>query len=229
MSTWHLDEGLNTLKTEWQTAHPGAVVYSIGDLSHQAEPSDHNPEHQGSLPGQDEGEVDAADFMPSGGGVTMEILQDFRDALVSTRDKRLLYVIYRDQIISSVVSPWQMRKYNGTYHNHLHVSVNDLYDKNTSDWQWEKMMARTYTMISISTKWPELRVGDEDQAGGVQYIARVQANLNAIFHQTLETDGVYGAKTSAGIAYAMRADTKRTTSNGTRFGLAEARRILGLW
>lgn len=229
MTDWHLDEGLVTLRAEWQKAYPGAVVYTIGDLRHQAEPSEHNPEHQGSLPGQDEGEVDAADFMPSGGGVTMEILGEFRDALVATRDKRLLYVIYRDQIVSSVVSPWTVRKYNGTYHNHLHVSVNDLYDKNTSDWQWEKMMARTYTMLPVSSKWPELRVGDEDKDGGVQYIQRFQGILNAVFHQELVTDGVYGAKTAASLAYAMRADIHRTTSNGTRFGVAEVKRILGLW
>lgn len=226
---WTVDEGLQTLINEWKKAHPGATVYTIGDASHQSHTSDHNPEYAGKLPGADAFEVDAADFMPGTGGVTMEDLREFRDDLLDSRDGRLLYMIIDLQIVSSVVDPWNIRRYNGKKHVHLHVSVNDKFDSNTADWKWEDEVAREYAYEEIPGKFAMLRVGDEDVKGKVQYVTRIQGVLNAVFGFNLDCDGVYGANTALAVKHVMRDDDKRTTANGTRIGVPEVKRIFGLW
>jgi hypothetical protein len=47
------------------------------------------------------------------------------EALVVSRDRRILYLISNAQIISSVIQPWIWRKYNGTnaHRHHMHISV----------------------------------------------------------------------------------------------------------
>lgn len=47
------------------------------------------------------------------------------DALVASRDPRILYIICNGGIISSVVKPWEWRKYTGSnpHDKHIHISV----------------------------------------------------------------------------------------------------------
>lgn len=130
---WYVDEGLQRLIGQWRVMHPGAIVGTLGDAAHRNEDSEHNPEVHGPLPGQDTGEVDAGDFMP-GNGVTIVDLADLRSRLLAGRDPRILYLIWHDIIVSSVVQPWVPRHYSGAWHNHLHVSVNDRYDNNPALW-----------------------------------------------------------------------------------------------
>jgi hypothetical protein len=198
---WYVDEGLAVLIGDWKGAHPGATVYTIGDSNHSTNPdvTQHAPDRGGSKPGDTEGEIDAGDFMP-GKGVTEDNLDDLFDGLVIARDKRLLYAIRRDKIVSSVVRPWEVRDYLGKYHDHCHVSVNDNYANNKSEWHWEKAMGRTIKYVDIpNAKLPELQFGDEDAAhDGWNHVMRVQALLN-LQNKTdldrLDTDGVYGART----------------------------------
>ena len=209
---WYVDEGLATLITEWKRVHPEAVVYTIGDASHAARDSEHNPEKAGPLPGQDAGEVDAADFM-GGHGVTDRDLDELFAGLVRNRDKRLLYVIHDRVIVSSVVQPWVRRPYKGTdpHTDHVHLSVNDLFDNNRSDWHWEALVARTLTMTTITSKLPEhLQVGDDDDLWtGYNHIARAQALANWMDNSTpdVDTDGVYGPKSAAKFGKALKTST----------------------
>lgn len=124
---WYVDKGLATLIRQWKAKHPGATVGTIGDQAHQGEYSEHNPEADGS--------VDAGDFMV-GNGVTNADLQWLASTLSEHRDKRLLYVIWKQQIYSNNGgnATWMWREYDGEYHDHVHVSVNDSYESDGSEW-----------------------------------------------------------------------------------------------
>lgn len=230
MATWYVDEGLDKLADEWRAAHPGATIYFIGDDNHSKNPdiTQHAPDRGGSKPGDDKGEVDGGDFMP-GKGVTRAHLNDLFYGLHRSRDNRLLTVIYEDMIFSSVVAPWKIREYKGTYHGHVHVSVNDNYNNDRSDWKWEKLVERTLEYKEIPGKFPELQLGDEDQPGKTQHIRRIQSIANGLFGEELDIDGVYGAKTKRFVQRMMKDDPARTTANGSKFGVPEMKRLFGIW
>lgn len=221
---WHVDEGLAVLIGQWKRLQPGAVVYTIGDENHTT--GEHVPEGQGSAPGADRGEVDAADFMP-GHGVTPAELVALRHDLLVARDPRLLYLIWHDTIVSSVVQPWVTRKYSGKWHDHLHVSVNDRFDRNTSAWDLEAGVAREYAMMPIPSgvKLPELRVGDEDVPGKTGYIKRVQRLLG------VDDDGAYGPVTARALAARMATQTsyRPSSTNGAKLYMPEWRVLYALW
>lgn len=199
MATWYVDEGLDKLADEWRAAHPGATIYFIGDDNHSKNPdiTQHAPDRGGSKPGDDKGEVDGGDFMP-GKGVTQADLSDLFYGLQRSKDKRALTVIYQDKIFSSVVAPWKIRQYKGAYHGHVHVSVNDNYNNDRSDWKWEKLVAREIEYKEFTGKLPELQFGDDDAVvAGWNHVGRTQVLLNWIDSKTedITVDGVYGAKT----------------------------------
>jgi hypothetical protein len=127
MSSWYLDKGLETLRKQLVAKFPKITIYSIGDTSHQASKSDHNPDKDGS--------VDAIDVMIAGPFKAKDAEWLF-DSIVKYRDKRVSYVIYNKRIVSSTNSPWQIRKYSGNdpHTNHVHLSVTD---KNRSAAPWQ--------------------------------------------------------------------------------------------
>lgn len=210
MASWYTDEGLDTLIKEWKKVHPNATVYRIADDAHSQNPdvSQHAPDDgKSSAPGDDKGEVDGADFMP-GKGVTDKDLDDLAEGLRKSKDSRILYVIRRNRIFSRTVQPWVWRPYNGKYHGHTHVSVNDNFDKNTANWNWEEPVARTVKMLEGTVKWPELIIGDDDDIlPGYNVIGRVQvmANLLDATIPDIEVDGVYGAETARKVGRAVKA------------------------
>ncbi len=225
MANWYVDEGLDELIHEWKRANPGAVVGTIGDTNHSSDPdtTQHAPDRGGSLPGDDKGEVDAGDFMP-GNGVTATELDDLFEGLIESRDPRLFYVIHKNVIVSSVTRPWVRRTYTGAYHDHVHVSVNDKFDDNESDWKWEKLVARTVKQVTITGTIPELQYGDEDANYlGANQIVRVQILLNN-FERTLpsiDEDGVYGAKTKQKVG-------RFNGDSGDKITIPQLRNILGI-
>lgn len=217
MVAWHVDEGLAELIGEWKRAHPGAVVGTIAGGGHVATwpATDHAPEPQGSAPGQDAGEVDAADFM-QGAGVTDADLDELAEGLVRSRDPRILYVIRNRRIISSVVQPWVWRPYKGTdpHTEHLHLSVNDKFDDNTSDWHWEALVARTLKFETFSTRLAPLQLGDDDDMwSGYNHVARAQVLANWLDGSVadLDVDGVYGPNTARKFAKIHGGDGKHLT------------------
>lgn len=230
MATWHLDEGLARFEREWKAAHPGAVIYKIGDSSHSQDPdvSQHAPDDGGSQPGDDKGEVDAVDVMPGKGGVTDKDLDDLAENLRKSRDPRILIVIRRNQIFSSVVQPWVWRPYKGKYHGHTHISVNDKFDNNQADWKWENPVARTVSFIDMAGQLPVLKVGDDDEIlPGWNHVGRLQALL--IFQGVnIDIDGVYGAQTAGGLKALMSDKSQRSSNNGTMVGEPEWRTLIGL-
>ncbi len=193
MANWHIDEGLQKFIRQWKAKFPKATVYSIGDTSHSKDPdvSQHAPEKSG--------EVDAIDVMP-GNGVTEQDLEDLFFGLHDHKDKRVLYVIYQKMLFSSTSSPWKIRTYNGNRHHHVHISVNDLFDNNQSDWHWEKMTQPNFEYTEVEIKLPtKLMYGmDDNDFGGWNHIGRTQALLNFLDNKLpdLDIDGVYGANTT---------------------------------
>lgn len=226
MVSWYVDEGLQALDREWKKAHPGAVVYHVGDLSHSKDPdvSQHAPDTGGSKPGDDKGEVDASDFMP-GNGVTDKDLDDLAEQLRQSRDKRLFYVIRRDRIFSSTVQPWVWRPYGGAYHGHTHVSVNDNYDNDQSDWKWEKLVARQIPYADVTgAKLPLLQLGDDDGAqDGWNHVGRMQtlANWQDKTVPDIDPDGVYGPATAKKIKAIFGGD-------GRKLSLEQMRKLYGI-
>lgn len=239
MASWHVDEGLARLISEWKAVHPGAVVYTIADRAHSTDPdvSQHAPDDGGSQPGDDKGEVDAGDFMPGKGGVTDADLDDLAEGLRRSKDSRLLYVIREQRIFSSRpvggVAAWTWRPYKGKFHGHTHVSVDDDFDNNPSDWKWEGEVpvARELQWETFGVTMPILKAGDDDDDfPGYNRIARAQvlANLTDSSVPDIDADGLYGAETARKIAAVMKNDPKRSSSTGRVIAEPEWRRLAGL-
>lgn len=225
MPEWYVDEGLATFIAGWKKKFPKATVYTIGDSNHSTDPdkSQHAPDTGGSKPGDDKGEVDAIDVMP-GKGVTDADLQDLFDGLLASRDKRILYVIYKNKIFSSVVSPWKVRTHTGAYHGHVHLSVNDNFDNDKSPWNWERLVDREWEYTKVGdTYLPALQFGDDDQSHtGWNHVGRAQALLNYFERKDpLDFDGVYGAYT--------RDKVKRVFGgNGMTLPIGDMRKLHGI-
>lgn len=235
MAAWTVDEGLVTLRRQWWDAHPGATVYTIGDTKHSTDPdvSQHAPDRGTSgRPGDTRGEVDGADLMP-GKGVTRDHLADLFDDLRASRDRRLLYVIFEDEIFSSVVDPWKIRPYRGIFHNHLHLSVNDNYRANTAPWMIGGQPMADPDKIVIAGGYGTYRKGMEDAAyDGYDGIKRAQHLLNWLEKSTpeLDRDGVYGSKTAAKLkAFMKAAGGPASSTNGSVIGEPELRRLFGIY
>ena len=225
--SWQLDEGLGVFRRQWWGLHPGATIYTIGDGAHSQDPdvSQHAPDRGTSgRPGDSKGEVDAVDVM-AGKGVTQAHLGDLFEELVDARDPRLLYSIYQDHIVSSVVQPWKVRPYSGKWHSHVHLSVNDNYRANQAPWKIGdvKVNAPRFEFVG---KLPLLQMGMEDDAfDGYNAVARMQLLANYVDNTVpdVDVDGVFGAKSAAKLRAVMKA------GNGKTVGLAEWRKLLGIY
>lgn len=102
-----------------------------------------------------------------------------------------------------------------------------------ADWLKSVNGTEKVKMLHIEGALPELKKGMSDPVPGVQtsYIKRVQGILNWYLpgDMPLAVDGVYGSQMAAGIKQLMEDDKTRSTSDGSRVGLPEWRRLYGLW
>ncbi|WP_265440618.1 hypothetical protein [Bradyrhizobium sp. SEMIA] len=141
---WRPAKSLEVLLKQVNDMAPGRDKSSdgmLGDTSHQARKSDHNPDANGVVTALDISH-DPAHGVDAG---------DIAEALRQSQDKRIKYIISNRRIASSVVSPWQWRPYNGAnaHTHHVHVSVMDtptLYD-DTSPWQIDANLMRRAKII----------------------------------------------------------------------------------
>jgi hypothetical protein len=127
MSAWHNAPDLQVLINEIKAEHPGVTVYTIGDEAHQEEPSDHNPDADGS--------VNAADIMIGAHFTATDAKQLFA-RLKKLLDSRMAYAIYNRQIVSTTVDPGEARPYTKSdpHTNHVHVSVKHTAEADTRPW-----------------------------------------------------------------------------------------------
>src|SRR5690606_39115057 len=98
---WRLARSLETLRDEIRRVAPGTTVWTIGDASHAAGASDHNPNAAGV--------VCAIDVLGDGG----MSLAGFASAVVESNHPALKYVIYNRRIWSKARSAEGWRTYHG--------------------------------------------------------------------------------------------------------------------
>jgi hypothetical protein len=123
---WRDAKCLDVLLRQVDAAFPGRAKQNdgtIGDAAHQATHSEHNPDENGIVRARD------ITHDPAHGLDARKLAE----ALIASRDNRILYVISNAEICSSVVSPWKWRPYNGSnpHREHMHLSVVEnpaLYD-----------------------------------------------------------------------------------------------------
>ena len=128
-SLLRLREQINELAPNRSKASDG----TIGDAAHASRKSDHNPwVKDGSI-----GVVTAMDITNDiANGADAQALVD---ALVSSQDPRIKYIIWNRKIVNSRIQPWVWRNYGGTnpHTKHFHISVRPekaAYDS-TASWQ----------------------------------------------------------------------------------------------
>lgn len=117
--SWTVSPILQPLIDQVRGKHPGMVIGTIGDVAHQNEISDHNPDAWGF--------VCAADFM-IGPHFTAADAEDLFRRLRIIKDSRTRYVIYNRRIFYGPElgnAAWVNQTYTGSdpHTNHIHVSV----------------------------------------------------------------------------------------------------------
>lgn len=117
---WYIAKSLEVLRAQLNQRAPNRSTISdggIGDASHSARESDHNPTASG--------QVCARDFTndPAGGLAG----QWLADTLVASRDPRIKYIIWNRRILDTRpgFKPWTWQPYSGLndHTHHVHVSV----------------------------------------------------------------------------------------------------------
>ena len=101
----------------------------IGDTSHKARPSDHNPDAKGIVRAID---IDR-DLSGKAKPDLMPYLADQIRVCAKRGDKRISYIIFAGRIASSRMG-WRWRKYRGInpHNTHLHVSFTSKGDTDSS-------------------------------------------------------------------------------------------------
>lgn len=159
--SWRLAKSLNTLLEQVNAAYPDRDKSSdgtIGDSRHQASHSEHNPDENGVVRARD------ISHDPAHGLDARKLAE----ALISSRDRRILNVISNAEICSSVVQPWKWRPYHGLndHRHHMHLSVVDdpeFYD-DTTPWQ-------------IDAK-PAVGIADDQQSGKGSWYSQYRGLYN---------------------------------------------------
>jgi hypothetical protein len=130
MADYYLAPSLVALRNEINKRWPNRDKASdgwIGDASHQARKSDHNPDYSAG------GVVRAIDVDKDGIDV-----QQLLDATV--RDHRVAYVIWNRRIASATDdgAPWDWEPYDGTnpHDKHIHISIRHTRAAETDTSTW---------------------------------------------------------------------------------------------
>jgi hypothetical protein len=190
--SWRLARGLEKLRSQVNAKWPGRSKESdgsVGDTSHSARASDHNPDSSGV--------VHAIDIThdPKGGFDSYA----FADMLLAKQDIRLKYVISNRRIGSGPAgpSPGMWRKYSGVnpHDHHCHVSIiaGSMAD-DTRDWD---ISAAVQSDPIIQPDYvpppPTLRKGGKgNQVKSLQTLLLAKG-------MNIEVDGDFGPKTESAL------------------------------
>lgn len=207
--SWVADLGVLKLRNQVDAAAPGRKKDSdgiVGDLSHQARTSDHNPEHPPPS-GNPDNQVDALDLTHDPAhGADMGVVTE---AIRLSRDRRVRYVIFNRRIFSSYASngrkAWEWGPYDGSdpHDKHAHVSVNDEHHDETQDWKIGIDMADTpggiaaqWRLLSVLMLEPQFAKRPEITAGArlpevplIDLLKRVDGNIAAVLTALVDEPG----------------------------------------
>lgn len=215
MSDHFLAPALVTLWAEADKAFPKrdkATDGWLGDTSHQARVSDHNPCRYCS--GRSKNIVRALDIDITPDGDPNEDLR-LRLLKAAIGDPRVWYVISNGVIYSRTYG-WQPRVYTGNPHTgHVHVSLNGAngVSGDPGNFDTTKWGLATKTKPPVKDKpLPKVSLAGVQAAARrprrevhPRWVRRVQRALNAHGRVRVAVDGVYGPRTRAAVAAYQRA------------------------
>lgn len=199
MSTFFLAPALVELRSEVDAKYPNRDHASdgwIGDPSHAARVSDHNP--CWTCPGRLNGIVRAIDIdISPDGRADADIRSDVLKTTIG--DHRVWYVISNGKIYSRTFG-WAARAYTGTngHFEHVHVSLaHAVAEFDTSRW-FDKNKPLPRKTIDLSVVKEQMLIALGEEKGRVRYahsIRFVQLALNKKHNAGLTTDGLAGSAT----------------------------------
>lgn len=125
-----------TLREQINRAFPNRDRRSdgwVGDTSHSARKSDHNPSIEGWVRA-----IDVSSGLSDDPKACYVLANQLR--LLARRDKRLSYIIYSGRIASRR-SLWRWRKYTGVnpHNTHIHISFTKKGDKDGKPFDVERL------------------------------------------------------------------------------------------
>jgi hypothetical protein len=203
--SWFLAPSLRALFAEVNQIAPRRNKRSdgsVGDTSHQARRSDHNPDRSAG------GVVRAIDVThdPGGGCDCNQLARKIRER----RDPRVAYVIWNRRIMAGQggPSPWVWRRYNGPnpHDHHLHVSIRHARAAQTNHGPWLGGRAASLRAGPVSpvVGKPGFPRGGLRRGSSGELVKWLQRRLNkiagsrghgALGGKPLATDGVFGERT----------------------------------
>ncbi|GMA33499.1 hypothetical protein [Litorihabitans aurantiacus] len=157
---WYLSPALQQLRAQINALCPGRDRRSdgaVGDTSHQARPSDHNPARDSTPPGMVRA-IDIDEDLTGPGGPTDGPAAALVAAIIT--DPRVAYVIYEGRIWQNpaVFSNGGWRRYSGVnaHLSHVHVSVRRgrQWDSDTRPWPMPGSSTTTPTPSEEDTMTP---------------------------------------------------------------------------
>lgn len=212
MSSFYLAPALIALRDEIDARFPRRDKSSdgwIGDTSHAARKSDHNPDWSAG------GVVRAIDIDIDDRDPTRDLAADVIKACIG--DPRVWYVIYRGVIYSRTYG-FAARKYTGSnpHDHHVHVSIQGANGisasaataiaNNTSPWLDPiKVRVNPPKIDLVEVRRQMLAARDGKNVERSKYVRRLQRALNARYGFSLATDGLAGEATLAAYGHHERA------------------------
>lgn len=231
---WILVPSLVSLRAEFNTLAPKrdkASDGSIGDLAHQQESSDHNPDETGRTPYSDAdniNEVHAIDVdsdLNKPGWDMTRCVQIIVTRHRTGKDDRLQNVIWNRTIWSRSWG-WTARAYTGasphTEHGHFSARYTTGQESDTRPWGLlEADVTRELEFQEFTASLPILKKGDQDGQyvnSHTGWVGRVQKLL------AVTVDGDYGPETAAAVlALGLPGMT------GNTIDITVWERLYGLW
>lgn len=122
---WRLATSLETLRAQLDAAYPDRSKVSdgsIGDSSHSARVSDHNPDAQGRVCAID---VTNDPLGPTGHVLSRQLIQD----------SRAKYVIFAGEIWKARTAQWETYRGPNQHNHHVHISVKAESADDVSPWK----------------------------------------------------------------------------------------------
>jgi hypothetical protein len=205
-AAWVLIPAAKTLQAEFTKVFPDrdhASDGAIGDLAHQQEVSDHNPDETGAVPIHDAdstNEVHAIDVDNNlnDSDVSMEeAVQFILGRCRSGAERRLRYVIYNRRIWSAS-SSWVQKAYTGasahTEHAHFSFSYDSSLEASTASYHLEELVALSDADLNKITNAIKANATNNSEVKA-QVIAAIQEQLDSIAKAVLVDYRMEGTQT----------------------------------